>query len=164
MSNEHIAYCTTMNRVQNISMVSCQKGPICHAYAWQIGPFWQDTLDITDITKDFQLIFHLSNRFAIQLIVLCTVIFHRCSLDSFRIDHTLGVYSLRRRSLISIGIPIINLRRSSNRLRFIMVIPIPVRRYLLSEWRPWRCKSIMMMIWHGNIFHVTGPLWGNPSI
>ena len=25
--------------------VSCQKGPICHAYAWQIGPFWQDTLE-----------------------------------------------------------------------------------------------------------------------
>ena len=29
-----------------ISMVSCQKGPNRHAYAWQIGPFWQDTLDI----------------------------------------------------------------------------------------------------------------------
>ena len=28
-------------------MVSCQKGPTRHAYAWQIGPFWQDTLDIT---------------------------------------------------------------------------------------------------------------------
>ena len=27
-------------------MVSCQKGPTCHAYAWQVGPFWQDTLDI----------------------------------------------------------------------------------------------------------------------
>ena len=27
-------------------MVSCQKGPTCHAYAWQIGPFWQDTLDM----------------------------------------------------------------------------------------------------------------------
>ena len=35
-----------------------------------------------------------------------------------------GLYSLRRR-LISIGIPIINLRRSSDRLRFIMGIPIP---------------------------------------
>ena len=28
------------------SMVSCQKGPTHHAYAWQIGPFWQDTLDL----------------------------------------------------------------------------------------------------------------------
>ena len=28
------------------SMVSCQKGPNRHAYAWQIGPFWQDTLEI----------------------------------------------------------------------------------------------------------------------
>ena len=27
-------------------MASCQKGPTRHAYAWQIGPFWQDTLDI----------------------------------------------------------------------------------------------------------------------
>ena len=29
-----------------ISRVSCEKGPTRHAYAWQIGPFWQDTLDI----------------------------------------------------------------------------------------------------------------------
>ena len=27
-------------------MVSCKKGPTRHAYAWQIGPFWQDTLNI----------------------------------------------------------------------------------------------------------------------
>ena len=26
-------------------MVSCQKGPTRHAYAWQIGLFWQDTPD-----------------------------------------------------------------------------------------------------------------------
>ena len=31
-----------------MSMVSCQKGPTCHAYAWQIGPFWQDTLDVSN--------------------------------------------------------------------------------------------------------------------
>ena len=53
----------------------------------------------------------------------------------------LGLYSLRRRCLISIGIPIINLRRSSDRLRFIMGIPIPIRLRLLSELRPW---------WQGN--------------
>ena len=29
-----------------MSMVSCQKGPTRHAYAWQIGPFRQDTLDV----------------------------------------------------------------------------------------------------------------------
>ena len=45
----------------------------------------------------------------------------------------LGLYSLRRRRLIGIGIPIINPRRSSDRLRFIMGIPIPVRRRLFSE-------------------------------
>ena len=48
----------------------------------------------------------------------------------------LGLYSLRRRHLISIGIPIINLRRSSDRLRFIIGIPILVR-CLLSEKRPY---------------------------
>ena len=30
----------------HISMVSCQKDPTRHAYASQIGPFWQDTLDL----------------------------------------------------------------------------------------------------------------------
>ena len=34
-----------------ISRVSCQKGPTRHAYAWQIGPFWQDTLDINQIIQ-----------------------------------------------------------------------------------------------------------------
>ena len=28
-------------------MVSCQKGPTRHAYAWQIGPFWQDTFEMS---------------------------------------------------------------------------------------------------------------------
>ena len=32
--------------VTNIAIVSYQKGPSRHAYAWQIGPFWQDTLDV----------------------------------------------------------------------------------------------------------------------
>ena len=31
------------------SMVSCQKGPIRHAYTWQIGPFWQDILDYVTV-------------------------------------------------------------------------------------------------------------------
>ena len=34
-----------------ISMVSCQNGPTRHAYAWQIGPFWQDTIDICAIVR-----------------------------------------------------------------------------------------------------------------
>ena len=33
------------NVIIHIAMVSCQKGPTRHAYAWQLGPFWQDTLD-----------------------------------------------------------------------------------------------------------------------
>ena len=27
-------------------MISCQKGPTRHDNAWQIEPFWQDTLDM----------------------------------------------------------------------------------------------------------------------
>ena len=34
----------------HISRVSCQKGSICHAYAWRVGPFWQETLDISYFT------------------------------------------------------------------------------------------------------------------
>ena len=29
------------------SRASCQKGPTRHAYAWQMGPFWQDTTEFT---------------------------------------------------------------------------------------------------------------------
>ena len=31
-------------------MLFRQKGPTRHAYAWQIGPFRQDTIDISNIT------------------------------------------------------------------------------------------------------------------
>ena len=51
-------------------------------------------------------------------------------------EHNLGLYSLRRRRLTGIGIPIINLRRSDNRFRLIMGIPILIRPRLLSEYRP----------------------------
>ena len=33
-------------------MVSCQKGSTRHAYAWQIGPFWQDTLEFPNTTSN----------------------------------------------------------------------------------------------------------------
>ena len=54
-----------------------------------------------------------------------------CGMTCF--DIIQGLYSLSRRRLINIGVPVINLRRSSDRLRFIMGIPIPVRRRLLPE-------------------------------
>ena len=34
-----------LHHIYNL-MVSCHKGPTRHAYAWQIGPFWQDTLNM----------------------------------------------------------------------------------------------------------------------
>ena len=30
-----------------ISKVSCHKGPTRHTHSWKIGPFWQDTLDLS---------------------------------------------------------------------------------------------------------------------
>ena len=62
--------------------------------------------------------------------------FGQCWSKLVRSSGDLGLYSLRRRRLISIGIPIVNLRRSSDRLRFIMGIPIPVRRRLLVNRGP----------------------------
>ena len=41
-----------------------------------------------------------------------------------QITKTLGLYSLRRRRLTGMGIPMINLRRSDHHFRFIMGIPI----------------------------------------
>ena len=73
-------------------------------------------------------------------------------------DEVLGLYSLRRRRLISIGIPIINLRRSSDRLRFIMWIPIPVRRRFLSEQRPW-CWAPCQIIISCDTNNVNEPLF-----
>ena len=35
--------------MQDKSMVSCQKGPTRHAYAWRIGPFWQDALEVSSL-------------------------------------------------------------------------------------------------------------------
>ena len=39
-------------------MVSCQKGPTRHAYAWQIGPFWQNTLEMKSSLNIVQIILY----------------------------------------------------------------------------------------------------------
>ena len=41
--------------VSDISRVYCQKGPTHHAYAWQIGPFWQNTLNMYKSLKNLNL-------------------------------------------------------------------------------------------------------------
>ena len=50
----------------NKSMVSCQKGPTRHAYAWQIGPFWQDTLEIQKQWITLKCMKHNSDRVHFQ--------------------------------------------------------------------------------------------------
>ena len=45
-------YATLMQGMdEDISRVSCQKGPICHA--WRVGPFWQDTIDISAVILQY---------------------------------------------------------------------------------------------------------------
>ena len=57
-------------------MVSCQKGPTRHAYAWQIGPFWQDTLDKkSDIVSILHTNMHVGvckEKNAMSPIAMCT--------------------------------------------------------------------------------------------
>ena len=43
-------------------MVSCQKGPTRHAYTWQIGPFWQDTIDFPRVNESIK--FEIWSEFA----------------------------------------------------------------------------------------------------
>ena len=87
-------------------------------------------------------------------------------------DNIQGLYSLRRCRLISIGIPIINMRRSSDHLRFVMGIPIHIRRCLLSELRPRSCMLMPVSSkLHGNgitfqadSLQVSGqPIWLAPK-
>ena len=56
---------------------------------------------------------------------------------SWYYTNAIGLYSLKICRLMGLGIPIINLRRSDDHLRFIMGIPITIRRCIFSEWRPW---------------------------
>ena len=46
VSTEHTSRLPIYVSQGNSSMVSCQKGPTRNAYAWQIGSFWQDTLEL----------------------------------------------------------------------------------------------------------------------
>ena len=92
------------------------------------------TLDLLNIESSldlWKLVYALyKNRISIALMkeYLSFEVTHREKILSHAGMHLI-IYPYN----ISIGIPIINLRRSSDRLRFIMGIPIPVRRCLLSE-------------------------------
>ena len=43
--------CTQCGDGFHTSRVSCQNGPPRHVNAWQIGPFWQDTIDMPNDCK-----------------------------------------------------------------------------------------------------------------
>ena len=51
------------------SMVSCRKGPTRHAYTWQIGPFWQNTLEVWSVFVSILETKYVSKRFECILCV-----------------------------------------------------------------------------------------------
>ena len=70
-SNETRVTETVCQTDWSISRVSCQKGPISHAWACRVGPFWQDTLDMWAVLK-MDVYFSVSgkeaktNRFSVE--------------------------------------------------------------------------------------------------
>ena len=55
----------------DISMVSYQKGPTRHAYAWQIGPFCQDTLDFAKMADEISREYRAISRIKPMHTVCC---------------------------------------------------------------------------------------------
>ena len=51
----NIANIAITNNVFDSSRASCQKGPTRHAYAWQIGRFWQDTFELRYRIRIFEI-------------------------------------------------------------------------------------------------------------
>ena len=75
------------------SMVSCQKGPIRHAYAWQIGPFWQDTSSCqwVSIRLGNGLVHSIRQAMLTKLYFSILILHTRC-LDTFYFQYvTFGV-------------------------------------------------------------------------
>ena len=54
----------------------------------------------------------------------------------FETSLVLGLYSLRRRRLTGIGIPTVSWRQPNDRLKFIVEIPLPIRRCLVVNRGP----------------------------
>ena len=51
-------------------MVSCQKGPTRHAYAWQIGPFLQDTIEMWSMCEPIDETHHLLIPYAPEAVTI----------------------------------------------------------------------------------------------
>ena len=62
---------------------------------------------------------------------------------------TPGLYSLRRHRLVTVGIPIINLRQSPDHVRFTMAIPTPVRRR-----RTGVGQTQAVILWHCRLYNI----------
>ena len=60
-----------LHMIDDTLRVSCQKGPTRHAYAWQIGPFWQDALDICLHDSSVPLQFHFPTNISPTDCITC---------------------------------------------------------------------------------------------
>ena len=70
-----------------------------------------------------------------------------------------GGVSTQKCCINIIGIPMLKIRRSCDRLIFNMGIPIPGKTVFILRHADFR----MMMSWQWNPFCITGPLWGETN-
>ena len=68
-----------MQKTVHNSMVSYQKGPTHHAYAWQIRPFWQDTYPRTQGRGEGK-VWHVLCEFIVWILscdcqALCNIVY-----------------------------------------------------------------------------------------
>ena len=83
-------------KIDHISRVSCQKGSTPHSYAWQIGPFWQDTFNVSQLASTSQPAVDKIGLFQTfkKLLKLRTIPGHIIKIKDFsRIRHLKGFFN-----------------------------------------------------------------------
>ena len=100
---------------------------------------WRNYITIRYVTLAAELI---------PLTIWSFLLYYLLGIWIFCLNPVHGLYSLRRRRLTGIWIPMINLRRSDDRLRFIMGIPILIRRRSVVDiWS----ELWLLMAWYQGI-------------
>ena len=117
-----------------------------HITSLEISPDIYEVLFVNCLEMRWIKSFVIYTQFSIHILTrwlfttnsyyLRDIVLRHCKFRPRFVPLQLGLYSPSRRRLTGIGIPIIYLRRSDDRLRFIMGIPILIRRRLLVNRGP----------------------------
>ena len=155
-------------------MVSCQKGPTRHAYAWQIGPFWQDTLEFC--YNVFSALWRVSSLCDVcHRCVTCVIAVWRVS-SLCDVCHRCDVWPMHCRLLstlqaiycpqLIISFHVISFQWNNVFIitfihwSWVMNICISKLTIIRSGNRLSPCRCNMMTSSNGNISCITGPLLG----